>query len=130
MPTKPATKPTNSPTLKNVPANALRFDAGMFEFGESAEGSTKAPIKMLGRSAEPINHWYWGKIIHDMAGFSTDHPTVPIDWSHDATWEEGIGYLSKFKADNKGLHVEGDCRNRWETRGVRSLQAQYPFLRS
>lgn len=102
----PATKPTNS-TRKNVPANALRLEAGVFEFGNASEGSSSAPIKMLGRSAEPINHWYWGKIIHDMAGFSTDHPTVPIDWSHDATWEEGIGYLSKFKADNKGLFVEG-----------------------
>jgi hypothetical protein len=94
---------------KNVPANAMRFDAGRVQFadGEVVGQTNSAPIKMLGRSAEPINHWYWGKIIHDMAGFRTDHDKVPIDWSHDSTWEEGIGYLDNFTADKKGLNVEG-----------------------
>jgi hypothetical protein len=99
-----------SPETKSIPQSAFRLETGAFEFaaGEASADGTKAPIKMLGRSAEPIFHWYWGKIIHDMEGFSTDHPTVPVDWCHDATWEEGIGYLNKFKADKKGLFVEGD----------------------
>lgn len=86
----------------------MRFDAGRVQFAEGESDTNKAPIKMLGRSAEPIYHWYWGKIVHDMSGFSTDHPTVPIDWCHDGTWEEGIGYLNSFTADENGLQVEGE----------------------
>lgn len=93
---------------RKVPAQALRFDVGRFEFQQANEETTAAPIRMLGRSAEPIEHWYWGKVVHDMEGFTTDHPRVPIDWAHDDTSDEGIGYLDKFEATDEGLYVEGE----------------------
>lgn len=92
---------------RKVPAKALQFEAGRFQFGESEE-PTRSPISMLGRSAEPIEHWYFGKVIHDMDGFSTDHPRVPIDWAHDDYSDEGIGYLDTFQADENGLMVSGE----------------------
>ena len=102
------TNTLTKPESKTVPARAMTFDAGVFEFGDADDKGTSAPIKMVGRSAQPINHWYWGKIVHDMSGFSTDHEKVPIDWSHDSYTDEGIGYLDKFTADpKKGLLVEG-----------------------
>jgi hypothetical protein len=99
-------EPKFSPDTKSVPTQAMQFDCGNLQFAATQEGDvTIAPISMLGRSAEPINHWYWGAIVHDMAGFSTDHDRVPIDWCHDD--ETVLGYLDKYKADNKGLNVSG-----------------------
>jgi hypothetical protein len=93
--------------IRKVPSKAMQFEAGRFQFGESEE-PTRSPISMLGRSAEPIDHWYFGKVIHDMAGFRTDHPRVPIDWAHDDYSDEGIGYLDTFTADEHGLMVSGE----------------------
>jgi hypothetical protein len=90
---------------RKVPKKALQFDAALqFADGSSGESSVY-PISMLGRSAEPIYHWYWGKVVHDMAGFSTDHPRVAIDYRHDD--DQPIGYLDQFRADHSGLHLSG-----------------------
>jgi len=105
--TQAIAEPKFTPDATSVPAQAMQFDCGAeLKFAGTTEGdTTTAPISMLGRSAEPINHWYWGAIVHDMAGFSTDHAKVPIDWCHDD--EVVLGYLDKFTANNKGLNVSG-----------------------
>ncbi len=96
-------------TTKQVPKKAMQFDAPLqFAEVEKKDGDDLSlfPISMLGRSAQPIYHWYWGKVVHDMAGFSTNHPTVAIDYRHDD--DEPLGYLDQFRADNSGLHVNGN----------------------
>jgi hypothetical protein len=90
---------------KKVPAKALQFDSTLQFAVEGGDDPSLVPISMLGRSAQPIYHWYWGNVVHDMAGFSTDHATVAVDYRHDD--DEPIGYLDKFTADNNGLHVQG-----------------------
>lgn len=89
-----------------VPAEALRFDAGPFALadGEGKEG--KHPVKMRARSGQPIVHWYWGKIVHDMAGFKAAKPTIPIDYCHYS--DEVLGFLNEFKTSNAGLDVAGE----------------------
>ncbi len=96
-----------SPETKSVPKQAMQFECGAMRLAASkaGDGFTEAPINMLGRSAEPIDHWYWGTIVHDMAGFSADQERVPIDWRHDD--EEALGYIEKFRADKRGLRLSG-----------------------
>ena len=91
---------------KDVPVEALRFDCGPMQFVDAGEVvDNEAPIRMLARSAEPIEHWYWGKIVHDMAGMKLRKDRVPIDWCHNDYLN--LGYLDQFEATNDGLTVEG-----------------------
>lgn len=89
-----------------VPANALRFGAGPFAFaaGEAKDG--KVPISLRARSGQPIEHWYWGKVVHDMAGFKAAKPTLPIDYCHYT--DEVLGFLNEFKASDEGLDASGE----------------------
>ena len=96
---------SKKPTTQSVPKKALQFDSTLQFAAEGGDDPSLVPISMLGRSAKPIYHWYWGNVVHDMAGFSTHHPTVAVDYRHDD--EEPIGFLDQFTADNNGLNVSG-----------------------
>jgi hypothetical protein len=92
--------------VSTVPATALRFAEVPFQLaaGEAKDGKT--PIEMRARSGQPVNHWYWGKIVHDMAGFKAAKPTIPVDYCHND--REVLGFLNQFKASNEGLDVAGE----------------------
>jgi hypothetical protein len=92
--------------LSTVPSDALRFDVGRCQFAAAKDqvGGDR-PISMLARTAKPIEHWYFGKVVHDMAGMELAAPTLPIDYCHDP--EEILGYLDQFNAGNDGLTVSG-----------------------
>lgn len=90
---------------KEVPANACTFRCGEFEFAEAAADAKTFPFSMKARSAGIINHWYWGRIVHDMSGMTLRKPTCPIDYDHCSWYLIGVG--QKFKADNSGLQVDG-----------------------
>lgn len=96
------------PRTKSVPAAALQFDGGRVEFAaaKDAKSGGNVPIQMQARSGQPIVHWYWGKVVHDMAGFSADQPTIPIDFRHDDG--DALGFLNKFTPSNEGLLVAGE----------------------
>jgi hypothetical protein len=84
-----------------VPAEALRFDAGPFQFAaKPGEVDGNRRITMLARTAEPIEHWYWGKIVHDMAGMKLAAPTLPCDYCHDPA--EILGFLDNSTPAMKG----------------------------
>jgi hypothetical protein len=74
---------------------------------ETADGPPpSAPISILARSPQPLNHWYWGRIVHDLAGMKPAAPVIPLDWCHDG--ETNLGFLDKFAADPAvGLTVGG-----------------------
>lgn len=92
--------------LSTVPAEALLLESGPFTFaaGEAQEG--KIPVKMRARGGQPIYHWYWGNVAHDMAGFSPAEATIPIDYCH--YFDEVLGFLNKFEPSNEGLDVAGE----------------------
>lgn len=94
-----------APETKEVPANACTFRCGEFEFAEAAADAKTFPFSMKARSAGIINHWYWGRIVHDMSGMTLRKPTCPIDYEHCSWYLIGVG--QKFKADNSGLQVDG-----------------------
>lgn len=93
--------PTNRKT--EVPAQACRLAGGEVELEAAAE-SGNVPIRMMARTGQPIEHWWWGRCVHDMAGMKLHKSTLPIDYVHD----EPIGFLNKFEASNDGLVVEGE----------------------
>jgi hypothetical protein len=90
------------PNLNTIPATACLF-GGEVEFGDNGENAKTVPIRMLARSGQPIEHWYWGRVVHDMAGMQLNKKRIPLDYVHG----EEIGYLNKFEATNDGLAVSG-----------------------
>lgn len=88
----------------NVPANAFQFKADL-NIGKNGEGAKTAPVKMLARSSEPIEHWYWGRIVHDMAGAKPSKPRIAIDYCHRQ--DEVLGYLNKFEVTDEGYVTSG-----------------------
>jgi len=94
---------------RKVPSSALCFNADAFEFAapQEGEGQSKTPIKMRARSGQPINHWFWGNVVHDMAGFHTGgKASIPIDYCHYS--DEVLGFLNEFEAKDDGLDVAGE----------------------
>lgn len=95
---------------RSVPAEACRGSlalAGSMRFADGVDESTAdlIPFEMFGRSPDVIDHWYWGPIVHDMAGAKW-RGTIPIDWCHD--YDETLGYGDRIRADNSGLTVAGN----------------------
>jgi hypothetical protein len=98
---------TMNPPLKQVPKNALHVPAGraivQFAGGGSAN---ELAITMFARSPEAIDHWYWGKLAHDMQGMILRKSRIPLDWVHD--YNLSLGYAERFEAsESKGLTVWG-----------------------
>lgn len=93
------------PTLKQIPAAALRMTAGICEFGDNGPAAKTVPIKMLARTGQPIDHWYWGRVVHDMAGMTMHKDRLPVDYVHDSA--EVLGYLNHFDTTSGDLVVSG-----------------------
>jgi len=88
-----------------TPLAAVQFAAGEAPAGSNGVPAA-VPFTSVVRSAEPIVHWYWGKIVHDMAGMQLRKDNCPVDYCHDC--EEIIGVGLKFTVDDKvGVTVEG-----------------------
>ena len=90
---------------RDVPIDALRFGVSEFEIGSNGDGAKTAPVKVLARSKEPVNHWYWGRVVHDMAGMKTHKPRLALDYCHDD--DEIIGYLNNFNTEDGSLRASG-----------------------
>lgn len=96
-------------TKRTVPAKALCFNVGAFEFAAAkadAKPGDKVPVKLLGRTGQPISHWYWGNVVHDMAGMKLHKERLPIDYCHYA--DEVIGYLDDFDTKSGDLLAAGE----------------------
>lgn len=97
-------------TTKNIPAAALRFDM-QCEFADSnSDESGRVPITLQARTPDPIAHWFWGRIVHDMSGMQLRKEATPIDYCHMGAYDsnELIGVAADIKANNKGLTIHGD----------------------
>ena len=93
-------------TTKEVPRGACQFRAEISHLGDNGDGAKSAPVRLLARSSKPIEHYYWGKIAHDVSGFDlAGRERLPIDFDHDTG--EAIGYVNKFEATPEGLVLSG-----------------------
>jgi len=88
-----------------VPAAACQMVVGEPEIGDNGEGAKTAPVRLVARSGKPIEHWFWGRVVHDLAGMHLHKPRLPIDYVHDSA--EVIGYLNKFDIGSGDLVTTG-----------------------
>ncbi len=114
--TNRATMPTTNPTTKSVPTQALRFkisakgEQTVCEFASNGDGAKTAPVKITARSGDPIEHWYWGNVVHDLAGMIVEKPKLPLDYCHDS--DQILGYANKFDITSGDLVVSGTVISR------------------
>ena len=89
--------------VRNVEPCNLQFSADLnFDY---SDGDKTAKVKIMARSSEPLEHPYWGRVVHDMEGMQLSKSRIPLDYNHDA--DEIVGYLNHFNHDSEGLHVNG-----------------------
>ena len=92
---------------ETVDASKCRFALGEVQFMQGEESdSIKHPIRMLARTDQPVNHWYWGRVVHDIEGIQFHGSSIVVDYCHDD--REIMGYLDKFEASlGEGFFCEG-----------------------
>ncbi len=100
------TKPATTIDPKNVPRTAMQFaTAKPMQFAQGDAETGILPFSMLARSAEAINHYYWGRIVHDFAGMILRRDSVTVDYAHG--FDEVIGFANSFSVTASGLEVSG-----------------------
>jgi hypothetical protein len=90
---------------REVPASACVMTVGEFVAGDNGEGAKSAPVRLKARSGQPIEHWYWGNVVHDLSGMKMAKSRLAIDYVHDP--KEIIGYLNRFDDSSGDLIAEG-----------------------
>ena len=96
---------SNPPT--EVDASACMLEAASPVQFQDTQGDdvTVHPITMIARSPHAIDHWYWGRMVHDLAGCRFHKDTIVVDYCHDD--RKVIGYLDSKKIVEAGLEVSG-----------------------
>lgn len=95
----------NERNFKAVPKAACMFAGGQVELGDNGAGAKSAPIRLKARSGDSIDHWYWGKVIHDLAGMRVHKPRLTVDYAHND--DEVLGYLNHFDVSGGDLVASG-----------------------
>jgi len=95
----------NNEKFKKIPSEACVMRVSDFVVGDNGKGAKSAPISLLARSLQPIEHWWWGKVVHDIDGVRLHKDRMPIDYVHDS--KEVIGYFNKHEKKEDGLHLSG-----------------------
>jgi len=99
-------RPPTTNATADAPASAFQLTSGPLQFMEAnADSPDLRPFVMVARSAEPIEHWYWGRIVHDFDGMQLRKDRCPIDWRHDETVE--LGFADAFEVTDDGLQLSG-----------------------
>lgn len=100
---------TTAKQFREVPVSALRLTAEVETIDPArvfADGdTTRAPVRILARTADPITHPYWGRIVHDLAGMIPRKARTPIDYVHDG---EPIGFADSHETTERGLEVAAE----------------------
>lgn len=95
-----------------APANALTFESACnFESPGDRDvktGLRKMPVKLLARTGNVVEHWYFGRIVHDMKGMRSKS-RIALDYRHDP--DEPIGFADKIEADTE-LRLGGELISR------------------
>jgi|TARA_A100001037_G_scaffold40607_1_gene31720 hypothetical protein len=90
-----------------APSNAFTLSGEcQVNFSHSDGESNSHKVTLLARSSQPIEHWYWGNVVHDLDGMRLTKDRIPLDFNHDAN--EIIGYLDEFEVTKEGLVCRGE----------------------
>ncbi len=87
-----------------VPVAAMRLRVGELVVKTNGDAAKTAPITLLSRTGDAIDHPWWGRVVHDMDGMKLAKSRVPIDWNHS---DELIGTLNKFDTSTGDLVASG-----------------------
>lgn len=105
MATKQLTKGVSFEEMKNAPADAFSFSAKLSQ-PETEDDGELFKVELTARTPEPLFHWWWGNIVHDMDGFFKHKDTVTLDWNHDPNTL--VGFADKQEATREnGLQLSG-----------------------
>lgn len=98
-------EPQFEPVEKEAPRAAFRLDAGPVQFQQGDDlNEREADVNLLARSGDPVVHWWWGKVVHDLAGMIVG-PKVPFDYCHYR--DEIVGFGDEFDTAGGDLAVGG-----------------------
>jgi len=95
----------NERDFSKIPAGACTLVVGEVELGDNGDGAKSAPVSLIARSGKPIEHAYWGRVVHDFDGMHLHKSKLTIDYVHDS--KEIIGYLNKFSTETGDLVASG-----------------------
>ena len=95
----------NNEHFKSIPATACMFAGGDLEVRSNGEGSKTAAVRLKARSGDSIEHWFWGRVVHDLAGMRLHKSRLPIDYAHNES--EVLGYLNHFDFATGDLIASG-----------------------
>ena len=99
-------RPPTTNATADAPRDAFQLTCGPLQFRDGSDDAPELrPFEMLARSAEPIEHWYWGRIVHDFDGMQLRKDRCPIDWRHDECVE--LGFADSFEVTDDGLQLSG-----------------------
>lgn len=90
---------------KEIPATACMLNAGEFTISRKNETDKSGALRMVARSGQPIEHWFWGRVVHDLSGMRMHKNRLPVDYVHDP--KEIIGYLNHFDSETGDLVASG-----------------------
>jgi hypothetical protein len=96
---------TNETKFRDIPASACFLAAGEIQTARKNADDKSAALRMVARSGKPIEHPYWGNIVHDLSGVRLHKNRIPVDYVHDP--KEIIGYLNHFDGSSGDLVTSG-----------------------
>lgn len=87
-----------------VPIEAMKHVADLRILSAKATAAGNVPVEILARSADVIDHWFYGRMIHDLDGL-VDFKRTAIDYGHDDTAE--LGFVDEALTTDAGLVCRG-----------------------
>lgn len=91
-----------------VPKDALVLDVGTVAFADDPAGDAPGgavPVVLTARGGDAVEHWFWGRVVHDLAGMRIHKPRLALDYNHDP--DRLIGYLDQFDTSGGALVARG-----------------------
>lgn len=92
-----------------LPREACEFACGRsdsIEFGEGQPDSGgKVPFKMVARTADVVEHPFWGPVVHDFQGMQVHRQSLVVDYCHDQN--QVLGYSNRHETDTGSLVQSG-----------------------
>lgn len=93
-------------TTRSVPRDALRLPVARFAVTQGETAGDLPPVELLARTGDAIDHWYYGRVIHDFEGMN-HKPRLPIDYGHGFSLDDQVGYLDEVDTSSGDLITRG-----------------------
>jgi hypothetical protein len=98
-------QPNRKTEQATAPAAAFQFRAEAAFAAAGGEQAKTRKVDILARTGGEADHWYWGRVVHDMAGMMPARERIPLDFNHDPSTV--IGYGNNITNDGTQLRVSG-----------------------